>query len=234
MSSNKQRELTKTAYILVGLLLVLMGVFFLTEVWPSLVGHVKRFCKWMSTHNKGYYPWIIWFAIGAAVFPLMNRFLKKNIDMVKTFTHELTHIVAAFLTFRRIHSFHAEEKSGVVHTSGNNKYRFMVSLAPYCFPIYTFPLLALRCIVSASLFHIMDILIGFTTGLHIICFKEQTGNHQPDIQNHPFWVSYLYIAVILIFDICLILLSYEPSSNIFYAFKTLGIDLWNDLTFFLR
>lgn len=150
----KHRELTKTAYLLVGILLVLLGLFFLTETWHSLAGHAKRFSNWLPTHATGYYPWIIWFAIGAAVFPLMNRFLKKNIGMVKTFTHELTHIVAAFLTFRRIHSFHAEEKSGEVTTSGNNKYRFMVSLAPYCFPIYTFPLLALRCIVSAPLFHI--------------------------------------------------------------------------------
>lgn len=85
--SSSHRELTKTAYLLVGILLVLLGLFFLTETWHSLAGHAK-----------GYYPWIIWFAIGAAVFPLMNRFLKKNIDMVKTFTHELTHIVAAFLT----------------------------------------------------------------------------------------------------------------------------------------
>lgn len=38
----KHRELTKTAYLLVGILLVLLGLFFLTETWHSLAGHAKR------------------------------------------------------------------------------------------------------------------------------------------------------------------------------------------------
>ena len=76
---------------------------------------------------------------------------------------------------------------------------------------------------------VMDVLIGFTVGLHIVCFKEQTGNYQTDINSHPLFFSYLYITTVLLFDICLILLSYEPSLNIFYAFKTLGVDLWNDI-----
>ena len=47
---------------------------------------------------------------------------------------------------------------------------------------------------------IMDILIGFTAGLHIVCFKEQTGNYQPDINRHPLFFSYTYIIVVLLFD----------------------------------
>lgn len=160
----------------------------------------------------------------------MNRYLRKNNEIIKTFTHELSHGITALLTFRRIHSFHAEEKQGVIYTSGSEKTRFLVTLAPYCFPVYTFPLLILRCLVMKQLLPIMDVLIGFTVGLHIVCFKEQTGNHQTDIKMHPLYFSYIYIIAVLLFDICLILLSYEPSLNIFYAFKTMGVDLWNDIT----
>lgn len=220
----------KSSYIILSVILIVFGIFFVTEIWSSLSHHINNLSRWFGNHKRHYYPWFLWFTGGAIVFPVMNRFLKKNIEIIKTFTHELTHAVTALLTFRRIHSFQAEERQGVIYTSGSERTRFLVTLAPYCFPIYTFPLLILRCLVVKSLLPIMDILIGFTVGLHFICFKEQTGNHQLDITNHPLFFSYIYIIAILLFDICLILLSYEPSLNIFYAFKTLGVDLWNDIT----
>ena len=217
----------KRSYILLCVVFIVFGVFFVTEIWASLSHHIGNLTKWFGNHKRSYYPWFLWFTLGAIVFPIMNRYLRKNIEMIKTFTHELTHGITALLTFRRIHSFHAEEKQGVIYTSGSEKTRFLVTLAPYCFPIYTFPLLILRCLVMKPLMPIMDILIGFTVGLHIVCFKEQTGNHQTDITSHPLYFSYIYIITVLLFDICLILLSYEPTLNIFYAFKTMGVDIWN-------
>lgn len=225
----------KLAYLIIGIILLLFALFFLTESWASLVRHYNDLAHWWGNHKRSYYPWYLWFTVGTVVFPLMNRFLKKNIEMIKTFTHELTHVVAALLTFRKVHSFHAEEKTGKITSSGNDKVRFMVSLAPYCFPIYTFPLLMLRCLVtSTSLLPIIDVLIGFTAGLHIVCFKEQTGDFQSDITNFPRGFSYTYIFAIWVFDICLLLLSFEPSLNIFYAFKTMGVDLWRDISMLWR
>lgn len=224
----------KPTYILLCVILIALGVFFVTEIWTSLSHHISNLTKWFGNHKRSYYPWFLWFTAGAIIFPIMNRFLRKNIEMVKTFTHELTHGITALLTFRRIHSFHAEERQGVIYTSGRESTRFLVTLAPYCFPIYTFPLMLLRCIVTTSMLPIMDVLIGFTAGLHIVCFKEQTGNYQTDITSHPLFFSYTYIITVLLFDITLILLSYEPSLNIFYAFKTLGINLWNDIALLWR
>lgn len=224
----------KSSYFILSVILVVFGIFFVTEIWLSLSHHINDLSRWFGNHKRHYYPWFLWFMVGAIIFPIMNRFLHKNIEIIKTFTHELTHAVTAVITFRRIHSFHAEEHQGVIYTSGSERTRFLVTLSPYCFPIYTFPLLILRCLVVTSLLPIMDVLIGFTVGLHFICFKEQTGNHQTDIQNHPLYFSYIYIISVLLFDICLILLSYEPSLNIFYAFKTLGIDLWNDIALLWR
>lgn len=220
----------KSTYIILCIILIVFGVFFATEIWTSLSHHIGNLTKWFGNHKRSYYPWFLWFMLGAICFPIMNRYLRKNIEIIKTFTHELTHAITALLTFRRVHSFHAEERQGVIYTSGSEKTRFLVTLAPYCFPIYTFPLLIFRCLVMKPLLPIMDIFIGFTVGLHFVCFKEQTGNYQPDIKGHPLFFSYIYIFTILLFDICLILLSYEPSLNIFYAFKTLGVNLWNDIS----
>lgn len=216
----------KRTYIIISIILIVFGVFFVTETWSSLSHHFADLKRWFGNHKRSYYPWFLWFGLGALVFPIINRYMRKNIEIIKTFTHELTHAITALLTFRRIQSFHAEEKKGVIYTSGSEKTRFLVTLAPYCFPIYTFPLLILRCLVMKSLLPIMDVLIGFTAGLHIVCFKEQTGNYQPDINRHPIFFSYTYIIVVLLFDISLILLSYEPTLNIFFAFKTMGVDLW--------
>ena len=195
----------------------------------SLSHHVHNLSRWFGNRKQSYYPWYLWFTLGAIVFPLMNRFLKKNIDIIKIFIHELAHSIVALITFRKIVSFHATEKDGVVYSSGSERTRFLVSLAPYCFLYLTFPLMMLRCIVESSMLPIMDVLIGLSVGVHVVCFKEQTGNFQTDITKYPHAFSYIYIITILLFNLCLILLSYEPKLNIFYAFKTMGLDLWKDI-----
>ncbi len=218
---------TYKAIILV-LFFALLGTFWGYEIWEALKQHWHLFMLWCHNTKVSYYPWCLWLLLGGVIFPLMNKYFVKNMEMTKTFTHELTHVITGLLLFRRIHSFHAEEAgSGVVWSSGNDKLRFMTSLAPYCFPIYTFPLLMLRSIVMPSLLPIMDILIGFSMGLHIVCFKEQTGNHQPDINQFPLWFSYIYIFSVHLFVICLLCLSYLPKSNIFLSFRLLALDAWH-------
>ena len=227
----------KPSYILLSILLILFGIFFATEIWSSLSHHINNLTRWFGNHRRSYYPWILWFTLGAIVFPIMNRFFHqkiKNIDITKVFTHELSHAITAIITFRKVTSFKATEREGVIYSSGSEKTRFLVTLAPYCFLIYTIPLLMFRCLVETSMLPIIDVIIGFTFGLHAVCIKEQTGNHQPDINRHPLFFSYIYIFTILLFDLCLILLSYEPSLNIFYAFKTMGVDLWNDIALLWR
>ena len=207
--------------------LILLSVFFLVEIISAIVIHSNLLVTWWTNHRVSYYPWYLWVALGSVVFPLMNKYFVKNMKMVKTFTHELTHAVVAIMLFRRVHWFKAEEgKGGEIGSSGSDKFHFFEVLAPYCFPIYTFPLMMLRCIIIPDYYPIIDVLIGFTIGLHFICFKEQTGSFQPDIQRYPLWLSFSFIASMLIFDISLILTSYLPDVNFFGAFKTFGIDFW--------
>lgn len=221
---------THTAIIIV-ILCIIFGIFWGLEIWNALTQHWALLMRWFNNTRIHYYPWYLWLLLGGVIFPLMNKYFVKNMEMTKTVTHELTHVITGLLLFRRIHSIHAEEAGGgVVWSSGNEKLRFMSSLAPYCFPIYTFPLLMLRSIVMPSLFPIMDILIGFSMGLHIVCFKEQTGNHQEDITQFPLWFSYVYILSIWLFDISLVMLAYLPKLNIFYAFRIYALDMWHLLT----
>lgn len=207
--------------------IVLLSLFFVVEIVAALISHFRLGAAWWGNHHIQYYPWYLWVAVGSAVFPLMNKYFVKNMKIVKTFTHELTHAVVAIMLFRRVHWFKAEEgKGGEIGSSGSGKFHFFEVLAPYCFPIYTFPLMMLRCIVIPDYYPIIDIIIGFSIGLHIICFKEQTGSFQPDIQRYPLWLSFSFIAFMLIFDISLVLTSYLPSVNFFGAFVQFGTDFW--------
>ena len=217
--------------IIIAILCILFGIFWGLEIWNALTQHWTLLMRWFSNTKISYYPWYLWLLLGGSIFPLMNKYFVKNMELTKTFTHELTHTITGILLFRRIHAFHAEEQgSGAVWSSGNDKLRFLTSLAPYCFPIYTFPLLMLRCLVAKTFFPIIDVIIGFSIGLHIVCFTEQTRNYQTDINQFPLWFSYVYILSIWLFDISLILLTYIPKSNFFLAFKDYALDIWNMIT----
>lgn len=213
--------------IILVFIFALCGTFWGYEIWKALTLHWNLFMQWCHNTKISYYPWYLWLIAGVCIFPLMNKFFIKNMELTKTFTHELTHTITGLLLFRRIHSFHAEERgNGVVWSSGNDNIRFMTSLAPYCFPIYTFPLLMLRCLIAQPFLPIIDILIGFSLGLHIVCFSEQTRNYQTDINQFPLWFSYVYILSVWLFDISIILLSYIPKLNFFIAFKNYAMDIY--------
>ncbi len=208
-------------------LIVLLVAFFAYETWMSMPLHGKQLVRWWNNHNITYYPGYLWIIGGSIIFPLMGRFWKKNMEMTRTFTHELTHTITALLTFREVTEFHARRRGdGMIYSIGNQFSHFLVSLAPYCFPIYTVPLLMLRCLITTSMLPIIDVLIGFTIGLHIDCIKRQIGNHQTDIIQWPIYLNYTYIIAILLFFLNLILISFEPKNNIFYAFIDYAHDLW--------
>ena len=78
--------MNKKSYIPISILLILFGIFFVAEIWVSLSHHIGNLTKLFSNHKRSYYPWFLWFTLGAIVFPIMNRYLRKNIEMIKTFT----------------------------------------------------------------------------------------------------------------------------------------------------
>lgn len=214
--------------IILSLVFIILGLFWGYEIVCVVKQHWSVFVQWYQNAKISYYPWYLWILLGTSIFPIMNKYFVKNMTLTKTFTHELTHTITDMLFFRRVLSFHASERDGgVVWSSGNDKLRFMSSLSPYCFLIYTIPLLIFRCLVNAAFLTIMDVLVGFSIGLHLVCFAEQTRKYQPDINQFPLWFSYIYIVSIWLFDISLLLISYLPNSNIFFIFKKYALDLWN-------
>ena len=171
-----------------------------------------------------------WAGVGFVAFAVLHAVVKKNMTWLETFSHELTHIVVAFLLLRRVHSFHAEEGSGVVYTSGEHQYGLApMALAPYCLPIFTYLLLSIRCLMDFHGMWIYDILIGMTICFHFFCFKNQTGKHQPDINQYPLSFSYLYIVTALLINFCIIWVAFFPQYNVYTSFWRYVTSIWSNL-----
>lgn len=170
-----------------------------------------------------------WAAVGFFSYSIVRMFLNKNVLWFETFTHELTHIIVAMLLFRKVHSFHVEEGSGVVYTSGHSNYMIApMALAPYCLPIYTFLLLSVRSLMNFHGTWIYDVLIGISLSFHVNCFIHQTGKHQTDINQYPLFFSYLYIYVARLINACIIVVSFFPSYNVFTSFWRCILAIYNN------
>ena len=170
-----------------------------------------------------------WVGVGMFAFAIIHSVVKKNMTWLETFSHELTHIVVAFLFFRRVHSFHAEEGSGVVYTSGKHEYALApMALAPYCLPIFTYLLLSIRCLMDFHGMWIYDVLIGMSICFHFFCFKNQTGSYQTDINQFPLPFSYLYIFTALLINFCVIWVAFFPQYNVYTSLWRLVTSIWNN------
>ena len=198
-----------------AVILFVLALLLAYETW----GIVKAvFCPEPPMTTLGNLVMYQWTAIGAVVFLVLKRFwFSKNLQWFEVFTHELTHTIVSLLTFRKMSNFQAGEKSGAVYTSGGSLSGILVSLAPYCLPIYSYFLLTLRPIIATDGLWIYDILLGMTLAFHISCFASDTRNYQTDINQYPFFFSYSYIAAALLFNLNAILVSFWSSKNIFTA-----------------
>jgi hypothetical protein len=190
----------------------------ITEVIPIV--------KWLIAHPEKYQ----FVGMGMAGYFIVTfiGIFKKNLEWLRTFSHELTHTVVGMMFFRKIHSFEAGVGSGVMSHSGGLRFgTVFISLAPYCLPLFTYPLLFLRELGAANSLYIFDIMIGVVTAFHIGCFRRQIGLHQTDITGVGVFRSALFIVAMWIVNLSILLLSIRV--GVLEAFKRLAIDYYEDL-----
>jgi NHS family xanthosine MFS transporter len=87
------------------------------------------------------------------------------------------------------------------HSGGLRFGTVFISLAPYCLPLFTYPLLFLRELGATNSLYIFDIMIGVVTAFHIGCFRRQIGLHQTDITGVGVFRSALFIVAMWIVDL---------------------------------
>jgi hypothetical protein len=176
----------------------------------------------MVSHYKSY----IWFTAGVAAYLALRRLFRQNIVFLETFTHELTHTVAGLMLFQRIDSFTATNGGGgVIEHSGRHSNNFLISLAPYCLPIFTFFLLLFKYMIAAKSLWVFDVLTGLTAGFHFVAMVKDIGPHQTDIQECGYLFSYLFIFAFLLFNASIILWAVE------YGIGRAFVNWWENAAF---
>lgn len=183
--------------------------------------------KWVVGHYMAYK----WVGVGMAAYVVLSivRIFNKNLEWMRTFSHELSHTIVGMMFLRKIHSFKAGEGEGVMRHSGGLRFGdIFISLAPYCLPIFTYILLFLRELGAENSLYIFDILIGFTAAFHIGCFRSQIGTHQTDITSVGTVRSYLFIFAMWTVNLSILLLSIRY--GVIDAFKNLAVEYWSTLS----
>lgn len=119
--------------------------------------------------------------------------------------HELTHALWGSVMGARVLSLKVSAHKGSVTLSKSN---FLVTLAPYFFPLYTVLAIVLFCFLSLF-FKVEDYyllwlaLVGFTWGFHLTFTLSTLMQHQTDIEHNGRLLSYSLIYLMNVLGICL-------------------------------
>ena len=123
--------------------------------------------------------------------------------------HELTHALWAIMMGGRVGKIHVGKSGGHVELTKTN---FIITLAPYFFPFYTF--LVIAAYYLASIWLTVEPYkawwlgaVGLTWAFHITFTIHMLTERQPDIQEHGRLFSYviIYLANVLVIGIWMVL-----------------------------
>jgi hypothetical protein len=178
---------------ILGLLLVPVCWAGAVTLWRVLqaTGHADTF--WVA------------FLAGAACWVVVYVLLPKPLWLY-VLGHELTHVLWTWLFWGRVKKFKASGKGGQVIVTKSN---FLISLAPYFFPLYAV-IVVLVFIIGNKLSHwqsldvFFHLLLGASYAFHIILTCYALRSHQTDVSSQGFLFS---AAVIFLGNITVLLVS---------------------------
>jgi len=212
---KKQRTsetLERIWYVIECILLFVLLALAIGIAYKTYQSEFPNFGR-IKLHRYVLYGFLVFFP-----FLIIPR-IRKNVHWLMTFTHEFTHMFFALIFFRKMHRLNVSEKDSHVSFSGGWFGRKIITLAPYCIPIFTLVMLPWRLTTptaSKLYLHIIDILIGFTYAFHVIMWARQTRFHQSDIEGVGKLRSMLIILIAWIVGLCIVLMT--PSSGVQLAF----------------
>ncbi len=156
------------------------------------------------------------------------------------FAHELTHALWGWLMGARVSKFKVSKDKGSVTLSKTN---FLITLAPYFFPLYTVLLIGLYYILlifwEVEKYHSVWLgLIGFTWGFHLSFTVITLMQQQSDIRSSGHLFSYAFIYLMNVLGICVwvVLVSkasmIEMGKYLYNDTVDIGLLIWSGITRF--
>ncbi len=160
------------------------------------------------------------FIAGALTYITLHVLFRKPI-LTYVFGHELTHALFAVLFGGSVKSFHASDRGGRVTITKSN---FIITLAPYFFPLYTFIVLLLYGTAVAAGWKLavnwIVFLAGASFAFHLVLTALFLQTEQTDIREYGMIFSYplIYLFNVAFTALLLwLLLSEDMEFLIFFA-----------------
>lgn len=174
-----------------GILRVLLGVFLL----PACFASVRSFVQVLSVSQAAVLETFCLLG-GISAFTLSWFFVPHPVRMY-VFAHELTHALWGLLFLARPSRLHVGEKGGSVCLSKTN---FLITLAPYFFPFYTFVVITAALITGLfveplPMIPVWMFFIGATWAFHVLFTFETLAQRQPDITVYGRMLSWTFIFI---------------------------------------
>ena len=178
---------------------------------------------------------VLWLGLFALLPPAVRAYI---------LAHELTHALWGMAFGARVENLNVSKNGGSVTLSKNN---FLITLAPYFFPLYTVLVVAAYFVVSLFFdlrpWRLLWLgLTGFTWGLHFTFTMSSLREHQTDIQScgHLFSYVAIYILniagitawIVLVSDLTIRQFAHWWGHDLFLAYWDVwkwGVTLYNKL-----
>lgn len=124
-----------------------------------------------------------WIVLGGALSYLITHFIIRKPERLYLWSHEFSHLIAAKMFFRKVHSFHITSRDGgkVVIDRTNT----IIDLAPYIFPFYSLLAGVAAVFFRSSSPWVPDLYIAlgsFLFSMHLLFSVEGFLKGQPDVK----------------------------------------------------
>lgn len=149
---------------------------------------------------------------------IKNSTLRYNLKWFATFTHELTHAFFSIIFLNKVSNFNASALGGgQVQYYGRGNH--MISLSPYCIPVYSLLLIIFSTFLHPSFYSGMDVLIGCTLMFHYLYGLSKAKPWQDDIKKTGAFTSYGFISLFNVVFLGIFMLhTHYPGVRVFYKY----------------
>lgn len=177
---------------------------------PLCLGFSLQFLD--SAFTVRYRPLFPYYFVGGVLSYLALHLLFRKPIITYVFGHELTHALFALLFGGSVKAFHATERGGRVTITRSN---FLITLAPYFFPLYTVIVLCVYAAARAANVSGAEpwlvFLAGVTFAFHLVLTAVFLSADQDDIREQGALFSYplIYLFNVLFASVLLRLLLSE-------------------------
>ncbi len=198
------RHIRKIVKFVFFLLFTIGAVGFSKALFHVIIHPDKQ---WFSSSN-------LFILIGFAVY-LPVHVIFHRLIVLHVFGHEITHVIWSMIFGGKMHELYVSRDNGgyTRYSRGN----FLVTLAPYFFPLYAIIFMVLHLIVAAEFKPYIDFLLGFSISFHIMLTLYSIRLDQPDLRRSGLGFSlvfaYMMNCIVIGLIVCVVM---DENAGVFF------------------